>query len=110
MKPFTKMTDNQGGGSAGTPSATTDKVFLLSATEVYGDVQSDGAQYEYYQSKGVTTSRYSGASLSGGHWTRFMSPSDSAAFRCTLSNGDLSSGVAAYIAANAFYVFPAFCF
>lgn len=104
------MTDNQGGGSAGTPSATTDKVFLLSATEVYGDVQSDGAQYEYYQSKGVTTSRYSGASLSGGHWTRFVSPSDSAAFRCTLSNGDLSSSVAAYIAANAFYVFPAFCF
>lgn len=110
VKPVTKMTDNKGGGSAGTPSATTDKVFLLSATEVYGDVQSDGAQYEYYQSKGVTTSRYSGASSSGGHWTRSVSPSGSAAFRCTLSNGDLSSSVAAYIAANAFYVFPAFCF
>ena len=34
-KSVTKMTDNKGGGSAGTPSATTDKVFLLSTTEVY---------------------------------------------------------------------------
>ena len=29
VKSVTKMTDNQGGGKAGTPSATTDKVFLL---------------------------------------------------------------------------------
>lgn len=35
-KAVTKMTDNKGGGSAGTPSATTDKVFLLSSTEVWG--------------------------------------------------------------------------
>ena len=57
-KAVTKMTDNKGGGSAGAPSATTDKVFLLSTTEVYGDFQSavfgdldsDGAQYEYYKS------------------------------------------------------------
>ena len=110
VKPVTKMTDNKGGGKAGTPSATTDKVFLLSATEVYGDVQSDGTQYGYYQSKGVMTSSYSGASSSGGHWTRSVSPSGSAAFRCALSNGDLSSSVAAYIADNAFYVFPSFCF
>ncbi len=49
------MTDNEGGGSAGTPTATNDKVFILSTTEIYGDLQSDGAQYEYY-----ATSRYSG--------------------------------------------------
>ena len=110
VKPVTKMTDNKGGGSAGIPSATTDRVFLLSMTEVYGDVQSDGAQYGYYQSKGVTTTRYSGASSSGSHWTRSVSPSGSAAFRCILSNGDLSSSVAAYIAADAFCAFPAFCF
>ena len=47
-KAVTKMTDNEGGGSAGTPTATNDKVFILSTTEIYGDLQSDGAQYEYY--------------------------------------------------------------
>ena len=72
VRAVTKMTDNKDGGSAGAPSATTDKVFLLSTTEIYGDIQTDGAQYEYYKSKGVTTSNYSGASLtlSGFHWTR----------------------------------------
>ena len=51
-----------GPGGAGTPSATTDKVFLLSTTEVYGDLQSDGTQYEYYKSKGVSTPNYYRAS------------------------------------------------
>ena len=64
VKSVTKMTDNQVGG---TPSATTDKVFLLSTTEVYGNfwsnghLQSDGSQYEYYASKGVTLRNYSAA-------------------------------------------------
>ena len=53
-KPVIKMTDNRGGGKAGSPSATTDKIFLLSITEVYGDLKSDGSQYEYYRGKGVT--------------------------------------------------------
>ena len=42
VKSVKKMTDNKGGGTAGTPSATTDKVFLLSTTEVYGDHLSEG--------------------------------------------------------------------
>ena len=70
VKSVTKMTDNKGGGSAGTPTATTDKVFLLSATEVWGNLESDGVQYEYYKSKGVTSSNYSGASLGFNRWTR----------------------------------------
>lgn len=37
-KPVTKTTDNVGGNWGGAPSATTDKVFMLSATEVYGDM------------------------------------------------------------------------
>lgn len=65
VKSVTKMTDNKGdsnpGTSSGTPSATTDKVFLLSCTEVYGDLASDGSQYEYFKSKGVTKSNHSGA-------------------------------------------------
>ena len=106
VKAVTKMTDNQGGGKAGTPTATTDKVFLLSATEVWGDMQSDGTQYEYYKSNGVTTSNYSGASSSYYHWTRSVYPSYSTYFRYVIYNGDWYS----YHAANTYYVFPAFSF
>ena len=106
VKAVRKMTDNKGGGSAGTPSATTDKVFLLSTTEVYGDLDSDGSQYEYYKSKGVSTSNYSGASSSNRHWTRSVSPSNSTSFRLVFSNGDWGSSNAAYT----YYVFPAFSF
>lgn len=106
VKAVTKMTDNQGGGKAGTPTATTDKVFLLSATEVWGNMQSDGTQYEYYKSNGVTTSNYSGASSSGNHWTRSVYPSNSTYFRCVHSSGTWSS----YGAAHTYYVFPAFSF
>lgn len=106
-KPVTKMTDNQGGGKAGTPSATTDKVFLLSTTEVYGDLQSDGTQYEYYKSKGVSTSSYSGASSSSYHWTRSVYPSDSTSFRNVYSDG---AWYYSYATIAAYDVFPAWCF
>ena len=106
VKAVTKMTDNQGGGKAGTPTATTDKVFLLSATEVWGDMQSDGTQYEYYKSNGVTTSNYSGASSSAHHWTRSVAPSYSTYFRCVNYSGGWyysnSTGTAC--------VYPAFSF
>ena len=111
VKSVTKMTDNKGGGTAGTPSATTDKVFLLSAAEVYGDMLSDGTQYEYYKSKGVTTSSYSGASLStvfsltSRHWTRSVRPT-STYFHYVSSDGGLD--YAGAMATN--FVNPAFCF
>ena len=107
VKTVKKMTDNKGGGTAGTPSATADKVFLLSTTEVYGNLQSDGAQYEYYKSKGVTTSSYSGASSSSYHWTRSVNPSTSTTFRNVNSHGDYNyyNG-----ATNPNCVFPAFSF
>ena len=106
VKAVTKMTDNKGGGTAGTPSATTDKVFLLSSTEVWGDMQSDGTQYEYYKSKGVTTSNYSGASSSSFHWTRSVSPDYSAGFRGVSSVGCWGHNAAAFTND----VFPAWCF
>ena len=106
VKAVKKLTDNQGGGKAGTPTATTDKVFLLSATEVWGDMQSDGTQYEYYKSKGVTTSNYSGASSSGYHWTRSVYPSSSTGFRCVYGSGDWNY----YVATLTGCVFPAFSF
>ena len=105
-KAVTKMTDNKGGGGAGAPSATTDKVFLLSSTEVWGNLDGDGTQYEYYASKGVSTSSYSGASSSNRHWTRSVSPSISTYFRYVSSNGDWGSNDATYTG----YVFPAFSF
>ena len=106
-KAVTKTTDNQGGGSVGTPSATTDKVFLLSASEVYGNIQSDGTQYEVYKSKGVSTSSYSGASSGLYHWTRSVGPSWSTGFRCVHEDG---VAVASGTATSLNNVFPAFCF
>ena len=53
VKSVKKMTDNQGGGKVGAPTATTDKVFPLSSTEIYGNDGSDGTQYEYYAENGV---------------------------------------------------------
>lgn len=104
-KAVTKMTDNQG-GSVDTPSTTTDKVFLLSASEVYGNIQSDGTQYEVYKSKGVSTSSYSGASSGLYHWTRSVGPSWSTGFRCVHEDGDWGSGTATSLN----NVLPAFCF
>ena len=106
VKPVTKMTDNKGGGSSGAVSTTTDKIFLLSTTEVYGDLQADGTQYEYYKSKGVTKSNYSGASLSDIRWTRSVYPEGSAAFRSVYSKGEWSNGSVG----NSRDVLSAFCF
>ena len=41
-KAVTKMTDNKLDTYPGTVTATTDKVFLLSTTEVYGNLQANG--------------------------------------------------------------------
>ena len=105
-KAVTKMTDNQGGGKVGTPSATTDKVFLLSTTEVYGDLNSDGTQYEHYKSRGVTKSKYSGASSGFDHWSRSVEPSNSTNFYYVDRYG-IDRGSAAKFTE---YVYPAFCF
>ena len=106
VKSVTKMTDNQGGGKAGSPSATTDKVFLLSTTEVWGALDSDGAQYEYYKSKGVTASSYTGAAMDYNHWTRSVNPRKSTQFRYVNSDGYFIYSIAAF----ASYVNPAFSF
>ena len=65
-KAVTKMTDNKLDTYPGTVTATTDKVFLLSTTEVYGNLQanghlqSDGSQYEHFAFKGVTQEKFPG--------------------------------------------------
>lgn len=70
IRPVTKMTDNQGGGTHGQPTATIDKVFIISTTEFFGDLHSDGGQYEYYKDKGVTLMNYSMNEAIDYHWTR----------------------------------------
>ena len=115
VKSVTKMTDNKGdsnpGTSAGTPSATTDKVFLLSCTEIYGDLASDGSQYEYFKSKGVTKSNHSGVACRNNHWTRsvfpvFGYPAYPGYFCYVVEYGNWSDG----FAESSYTVFPAWCF
>lgn len=110
-KAVTKMTDNKDGGGwdskDATVTVTSDKLFQLSTTEVYGNLRSDGTQYEYYKSKGVTTSNCSGAFSDFSHWTRSVNPSESTVFLCVNYIGDY--GIAANATAT-LYVFPAWCF
>lgn len=106
-KTVTKMTDNKANCNYADPSATTDKAFLLSMAEVYGDIYRGGDQYEYYKSKGVTGSNYSGASSDFGHLTRSVSEFDSTDFDCVDSSGYFGS----YTKASGHVcVFPAWCF
>lgn len=106
VKSVKKLTDNKIDDSPRTPSATTDKAFLLSSTEVYGDLQSDGTQYEYYKSKDVTSSNYSGASSSFYRWTRSVAQFGDKEFRCIF--GEMGWGLCDARGTNC--VLPAFCF
>lgn len=106
IKSVKKLTDNQGGGKVGAPTVTTDKVFLLSSTEVWGDIDGDGNQYEYYASKGVTISNFTGASVGNYRWTRSINPGGVQSFRYISSGGNVSS----MGASDTVCVYPAFCF
>ena len=105
-KAVTKMTDNKGGGTAGIPSATTDKVFPLSAAEVYGDYRSEGTQYEYYKSKGVTSLMPYMASLRNDRWTRSVNSIASQYFLYIPSFGSFTGNKAT----APLCVSPAWCF
>lgn len=106
VKGVVKTTDNKGGGSEGAPSATTDKVFLLSMTEVYGNFGSDGTQYEYFETKGVTSLDYSEVLSGYNHWTRSVSAMDETRFCLVGRFGNWANSNATGMC----YVFPAFCF
>ena len=106
MKQVAKVTDNTGGGKTGKPSVTADKVFLLSVTEVFGNKQSDGVQYEYYADKGVNITNYGGASSAFFHWTRTAYPERETNFRCIYGDG----GSSVCHASDENRAFPAFCF
>lgn len=106
MKRVAKVTDNTGGGKTGKPSVTADKVFLLSVTEVFGNKQSDGVQYEYYADKSVNITNFGGASSAFYHWTRTAYPERDTNFRCIYGDG----GSSVCRASSENRAFPAFCF
>lgn len=105
MKLVAKVTDNTGGGKTGKPTVTADKVFLLSVTEVFGNKQSDGVQYEYYADKGVNITNFGGASSAFYHWTRTAYPERDTNFRCIYGDG----GSSTCRASGENRAFPAFC-
>ena len=106
-KAVTKITNNNLAGGDGTPSPTTDKIFLISMNEVYGDfLPADGTQYEYYKSKDVRRYNYSGAASGYRHWTRSVYSSFSGNFGYVIGDGDRFGNDAT----NTYYVFPAWCF
>ena len=105
MKQVAKVTDNTGGGKTGKPTVTADKVFLLSVTEVFGNKQSDGVQYDYYADKGVNITNFGGASSAFYHWTRTAYPERDTNFRCIYGDG----GSSICRASGENRAFPAFC-
>ena len=82
IKAVNKVTDNCGNEKPGNPTVTNDKMFLLSVTEVYGDLKSDGTQYEYYRDKAVTKDNCSGAALNWGNSPRATRSVVSTSWRC----------------------------
>lgn len=107
IETVTKMTDNLGGGKTGAPAATFDKLFPLSITEVYGDVLSDGSQYEHYASTGVTSANYSKASDGDGTWTRStVAKTGVMPFYIVSHDGQMRD----YTGNYTYSIQPAFCF
>ena len=113
VKTVTKMTDNKRDGSASTPSTTTDKVFLLSMAEVYGNLKSydtrfganGGTQYEYHASRGVALSIPGENSPDFYRWTRSAIP-PAEGFMVVYTNGTNNGGYPS----DAYSVLPAWCF
>ena len=120
VKPVKKLTNNVGGGDTNknaAVTATTDKLFLLSYSEIvptsywassYPWTSSEGTQYEAF--KGKVTNNYSdNESLKIGYtwWERSVRPDRSNAFLSVLASGDPSYG---HGATHSCCVCPAFSF
>ena len=120
VKTVRKLTNNVGGGDANkyaAVTATTDKLFLLSYSEIvptshwadkYPWSSSEGSQYEAF--KGKVTNNYdsnSAIAIGGFWWERSVSPGNSTTFLSVLYDGDPTNGNGA---TNSCYVLPAWCF
>ena len=120
VKPVRKLTNNVGGGDANknaAVTATTDKLFLLSYSEIvptsywassYPWTSSEGTQYEAF--KDEVTNNYSGnesLKIGGSWWERSVIPGISHGFLRVNTSGDPSSD---YNATGSYCVCPAFSF
>ena len=120
VKPVRKLTNNVNGTDKNAAvTVTSDKLFLLSYSEIvetpysgwsgYSWIGNEGTQYEAF--KGKVTNNYSGndcLSVGDNWWERSVSPLDSASFLIVNSNGDPSgSGINA---TYSYCVCPAFSF
>lgn len=119
-----KLTDNQGGGAnpdPKNPTVTGDKLFLISATEVWGsswaehwnsfehkgsDVNSEGTQYEYYQYKGASMQNSGAAAFESSRWTRTINPYSSGYFVYVNAPGNDNG----FWASSRQWLYPVFCF
>ena len=119
VKPVRKLTNNVNGTDKNAAvAATTDKLFLLSYSEIvetpysgwsgYSWIGNEGTQYEAF--KGKVTNNYSGNNcLKIGYywWERSAYPNRSSYFLYVHSNGDPSNN---YSATYSYCVCPAFSF
>lgn len=119
VKPVRKLTNNVDGTDKNAAvTATSDKLFMLSYSEIvetpysgwsgYSWIGNEGTQYEAF--KGKVTNNYSGndcLSVGVAWWERSLNPSASALFLYVNSNGDPSYN---YGATNSNRVCPAWCF
>lgn len=120
VKSVRKLTNNVGGGSANknaTVTATSDKLFLLSYSEIvhtsrwasdYPWTSSEGTQYEAFKSK-VTENDSGNSAIANGSrwWERSQLPYDSASFLVVNRNGNRSGSD---FAKNSCCVCPAWSF
>lgn len=105
VKSVSKLTNNAG-GLGGVPSCTDDKLFLLSSTEIWGDVDADGSQYELYAGLGVDSSNYSALASRYIWCTRSIDAMSSKAFKRVLEDGSCYADGANH----SYDLRPAFCF
>ena len=106
IKLVSKATDNTGDGKTGDPSITNDRMFLISSTEIYGDIDADGSQYELFRSKGVNKENHRSAMMSGAYWTRSTDKSCWCHFRLVFPNGKANPCAAD----REYWFFPCWCF
>lgn len=118
VKSVTKLTNNVDGKTKDAAvTATTDKLFLLSYSEIvptsywasdYPWTSSEGTQYEAFKGK-VTENNSSNSAIATGYFwlERSVYPNSSYDFLCVTGDGGPSYS---YSATGSFCIFPAWCF
>lgn len=121
VKAVTKLTNNVGGADENAAvTATSDKLFLLSYSEVvttsywasgypsFDWTCDEGTQYEAFKGKVTNNNSFNESLKSGSNWwERSVTPDNPNSFLSVGANGDPSYS---YGAASSYCVCPAFCF